>query len=81
MTTVQTKLLQQVCETFLYYARAVDCTMFYALNDLTTRVKDGTQKTVKALNHFLDYCATHPKAVKLYQASNTILHNHLNAAY
>ena len=66
MTTVQTKLLQQVCGTFLYYARAVDCTMLHVLNDLATRVKDGTQKTVEALNHFLDYCATHPEAVVLY---------------
>ena len=42
MTTVQTKLLQQVCGTFLYYVRAVDCTMLHVLNDLATKVKDGT---------------------------------------
>ena len=66
MTRVQAKTLQHVCGTFLYYARAVDCTMLRVLNDLTTRVKDGTQKTVEALNHFLDYCATHPEAVVLY---------------
>ena len=81
MTTIQTKLLQQVCGTFLYYARAVDCTMLHALNDLATRVKDGTQKTVEALNHFLDYCATHSEAVVLYRASDMILHNHSDAAY
>ena len=81
MTTVHTKLLHQVCGTFLYYARAVYCTMLFALNDLVTRVKDGTQKTVKALNHFLDYCATHPEAVLLYQESNIILYNHSDAAY
>ena len=81
MTPVQTKLLQQVCGTFLYYTRAVDCTMLHALNDLATRVKDGTQKTVKALNHFLDYCATHPEAVVLYRASDMVLHNHSDAAY
>ena len=80
-TTEQTKLLQQVCCTFLYYARAVDCTMLHALNDLVTRVKDGTQKTVEALNHFLDYCATHPEATVLYRASNMILYNHSDAAY
>ena len=55
--------------------------MLHALNDLATRVKDGTQKTVEALNHFLDYCATHPEAVVLYQASDMILHNHSDAAY
>ena len=81
MTTIQTKLLQQVCGTFSYYARAVDCTMLHALNDLATRVKHRTQTTAEALNHFLDYCATHLEAVVLYQASNMILHNHSDAAY
>ena len=42
MTKVQTKLLQQVCETFLYYAKAVDCTILHALNNLATRVNDST---------------------------------------
>ena len=81
MTTVQTKILQQVCGMFLYYARAVDCTMLHALNNLATRVKNSTQKPVEALNHFLDYCATQPEAVVLYRASDMILHNHSDAAY
>ena len=55
--------------------------MLHVLNDLATRVKDRTQKTVEALYHFLDYCATHPEAVVLYQASDMILHNHSDAAY
>ena len=54
--------------------------MLHALNDLATRVKDGTQKTVEALNHFLDYCATHPEAVVLYRANDMILHSHSDAA-
>ena len=81
MTAEQTTLLQQVCGTFLYYARAVDCTMLHALNDLATRVHDGTQKTMEALNHFLDYCATNPDTVLIYRASDMILHNHSDAAY
>ena len=68
MTTVQTKLLQQVCRIFLFYARVVDYTILHVLNDLATRVKDGTQKTVEAaLTYFLDWCATtHSEAVVLY---------------
>ena len=82
MITIQTKLLQQVCRTFLYYASVVYCTMLHALNDLATRVKDGTQKIAESLNHFLDYCATHPEATTvLYRASDMILHNHSDAAY
>ena len=59
MTKQQTTILQQVCETFLYYARAVDCTMLHALNNLATRVKDGTQKT--GLSSF-QFCETAVKA-------------------
>ena len=81
MITVQTKLLQQVYGTFVYYARSVDFTMLHVLNDLAIRVKDGTQKTVKALNYFLDYCVTHPEATVLYPASDMILHNHSDATY
>ena len=66
MTKQQTTILQQVYGSFLYYARAVDCTMLHALNDLAARVKYDTHKTVEALNHFLDYCATYPEAVVLY---------------
>ena len=66
----QTKLLQQVCCTFLYYARAIDCTMLHALNDLATRVADGTQETFEALQHFLNYCATLPETKIIYRASN-----------
>ena len=66
MTAIHTRLLQQVCGIFLYYARAVDCTM---------------QKTVEALNNFLDYCATRLEVTVLYRASNMMLHNHSDAAY
>ena len=42
MNKEQVKLLQMVCGTFLYYARAVDCTMLHALNHLATKVNTGT---------------------------------------
>ena len=54
--------------------------MTHTLNDLATRVKDNTQKTVEALNHFFDYCATHLEVVVQYQASDMILYNHSDAA-
>ena len=55
--------------------------MLHVLDDLATRVKDGTQKIVEALNHFLDYWATHPEAIVLYQTSDMILLNHSDATY
>ena len=81
MDKKQVKLLQQVCGTFLYYARAVDCTMLHALNDLATKVNTGTQETANALTHFLNYCASNPNAKIVYRASDMILYNHSDAAY
>jgi hypothetical protein len=40
----ETKLLQQLCGKFLYYARAVDTTMLHALNDFATHTTKGTEK-------------------------------------
>ena len=81
MSKDQVKLLQQVYGTFLYYTRVVDCTMLRALNDLATRVKDGTQETAKALQCFLDYCAANNDFTVLFRASDVILHNYSDAAY
>ena len=81
MNQKQIKLLQRVCGKFLYYARAVDCTMLHALNDLATRTHNGTQETMTALTHFLNYCATNPDSVVTHRASDMILHNHSDAAY
>ena len=70
MNQKQIKLVQQVCGKFLYYARAVDCTMLHALNDLATQTHNGIQETMKALTHFLNYCATNPDSVVTHQASD-----------
>jgi hypothetical protein len=81
MDKKETKLLQKVCGKFLYYARAVDTTMLHALNDLATQTKNGTEQTMKALTHFLNYCATHPDAEIIFRASDMVIHNHSDAAY
>ena len=81
MNNKQTKLLQQVCRTFLYYARAVDCTMLNAPNDLETKVKNGKQQTAKALTRFLNYFAANPDSKVTYRASDMILHNHSDTSY
>lgn len=81
MDKKQKTLLQQVCGTFLYYTRAVDCTMLYALNNLATKVNSGTQETAKASTHFLNYCAIHADSTMVYRASDMILYNHSDAAY
>ena len=52
------KQLQQICGKFLYYARAIDDTMMHPLNTVATQVTTGTEKTNKAINHFMNYYAS-----------------------
>ena len=81
MTPAQKQQLQQITGKFLYLARSVDDTTMHALNDLATKVNTGTQTTVNALKHFLDYYATHSHPKKVYRASDMILNIHSDAAY
>ena len=55
--------------------------MLHTLNNLATTVKDGTQKAVEGLNHFINYCPMHPEVVVLYNTSNMILHKLSDAAF
>ena len=73
--------MQQVCGKLLYYGRAVDNTIIHALNGLSTRVKDGTELTMDALNHFLDYFYDNSNAIKLYKSSDMILYVDSDAEY
>ena len=49
----------------IYTSRAIDNTMQHALNELCIAATKGTQETQDALEHFLNYCATHPVKQKL----------------
>jgi hypothetical protein len=75
------KTLQQILGTLLYYAQAVDNTMLVAISTLASVQAQGTQATMDAAIHLLNYCATHPDAVVQYKASDMILHVHSDASY
>ena len=81
MTEKEKLHLQRVVGKFLYYARAIDDTMGEGLNSLSTQTSEGTQKTLQAQQHFLDYCSSNPDAVKLYKASEMILFVDSDASY
>ena len=55
--------IQKTIGTFLYYARALDCTMLPSLNTLAEQQSIPTKNTEAAINHFLDYATTNPPAV------------------
>ena len=75
------KKLQRVIGAFLWYGRITDMTMLHALNSLASSQSKGTEETKEAMEHFLNYCATHPDATIRYQASDMILKIHSDASY
>lgn len=73
--------IQEVVGVFLFYARAVDCTMLAALGSIASQQAKPTQKTMEKVKQFLDYAATHPEAVITYRASDMVLAGHSDASY
>ena len=66
----ETTYIQEVIGTFLYYARAVDCTMLTTLNKLASRQSKPTTALYRDVQHFLQYAATYPNAAVTYTASD-----------
>ena len=54
--------------------------MRQGLNQLSTK-SEGSEKTLIAQQHFLDYCYWNPDAIKLYKASDMILFVDSDALY
>lgn len=81
LDTADTKRVQEVLGTLLFYARAVDSTMLVAIGDIATQQAKGTKATMKAIIYLLNYCATHPGAIIRYHASDMCLHVDSDASY
>ena len=76
-----TKRVQEVLGTFLFYARAIDSTMLAAIGTLATQQAKGTKATMTAITQFLNYAATHPDATIRYVRSDMVLHIESDASY
>ena len=77
----QTKYIQQVVGTFLYYARALDSTMLPALNDIGSQQAAPTQKVMNKLQQLMDYANTHKNVFVHFYASDMQLAVDSNAAF
>ncbi len=77
----ETKFVQVVVGTFLYYGRAVDSTILMSLRSLATKQAKPTAKTKATVTQLLDYLATQEEAIMTYNASNMILQVHSDARY
>jgi len=66
---------------FLYYGRAVDTTILVALSEIAGQQSKPTAHTMRRVNSFFGYMATHPTAVIRYHASDMVLNVHSDASY
>jgi hypothetical protein len=76
-----TKYIQAVAGTLLYYGRAVDNTILPALSATATQQAKPMEKTMETIKQLLDYCATQEEAVISYKTSKLILGVHSDAGY
>jgi hypothetical protein len=81
LNAADTKHIQEVLGTFLFYARAIDSTMLAAIGTLATQQAHGTKATLVALTQLLNYAASNPNATVKYIASDMTLHVSSDAAY
>eukprot|EP00804_Cyclotella_cryptica_P014910 CCRYP_000543-RA/>CCRYP_000543-RA protein AED:0.16 eAED:0.15 QI:0/0/0/1/0/0/2/0/870 len=77
----QKTFVQEVIGVFLYYARAVDCSILTALGSLATQQAKPTTTTLDQVHQFLDYALSHPNAGVTFRASDMILAAHSDASY
>ena len=77
----QTKFIQEVTRTFLFYAQAVDSTTLTALSALAREQAAPTKSTFKKIKQFVYYAATNSKTIIMYRESEKILGAHSNASY
>ena len=75
------KTIQSIVGALLYYTRAVDPSMYPALNEISTNQSHPTANTLTKCHHLLDYVSTHPNATIRYHASDMVLNIDSDAAY
>ena len=73
--------IQDVFDTLLYYARAVDPKLLATLSQIASRQSTATEEVATMIKQLLDYVATHSNSGIRYVASDMILNLHSDASY
>ena len=76
LTAANKNILHEVLGVSLYYGRAFDSTILVALGTLATQQAAPTEITLRNVNHFLDYAASHPGASITFNARDMFLAGH-----
>ena len=73
--------VQSIVGAALFYGRAVDKKIMVSINTIGTQQASATEATNHAVHQLLNYLATYPDDVILYQASEVILTAHSDAGF
>ena len=76
-----TKYIQQVVGSFLYYSRAIDNTIITALSEIVLMQAKPTEITRQKINMLLQYLTTYPNARIRFYASDMILYVDSDVTY
>ena len=76
----ETKLVQHVCGTFLYYAISIDNTILPTLSNISSEKSKATTNTAKQVAKLLNYLTSNPQAEIQYRASGMQLDIHSDAS-
>ena len=77
----ETKFIQSVTGSFLFYGRAIDYTVLPALNEIASTQAKPRETAKKKAQQLMDYLHTYPDAFLRFYASDMILHVENDAAY
>ncbi len=75
----ETKEIQSVVSSKLYYPHAVNITVLRSLSSIAMEQTKGTTKIIVKAKQLLDYLATNPDGTICYRASDMIVNVHLDA--
>ena len=81
LSPMDTKHIQSITGSFLYYGRAIDYTILPALNEIASAQAQPTKRMQEKTQQLMDYLYTYPNAFIRYYASDMILHVDSDAAY
>ena len=73
--------IQQIVSTFIYYSRAVDCTMISYFNKIGNQQAHPTQNTEAEITHFLGYADNNPTTIVQYKSSDMVIHIDSGTSY
>ena len=64
----------------MYYASSMDPTILTELGSIADQQANPTEKKMQKFNQLLDYAASHPDAVLVYQSSEMVLTGHIDVS-